>query len=83
MESKGYGTVHSYTAIHYPEIPPFDYPNCIVLVDMDEGVRLAAQITEVEPEDLEIGMRVKANIQEVQENLSLPVFEAATEGTAE
>ncbi|NND81347.1 MAG: DNA-binding protein [Gammaproteobacteria bacterium] len=75
LEASGAGTVHSYTAIHYPEIPPFDYPNIIVLVDLHEGVRLASQLIGCKPDDINIGDRVQANIQEVEEGLSLPLFE--------
>lgn len=74
IESKCTGTIYSYTAIHYPEIPPFDYPNCIVLVDLDEGVRIAAQISDIEPDEINIGDRVQAYITEVQDGLSLPIF---------
>lgn len=74
-ESKGLGTIYSFTVVHYPEIPPFDYPNAIVLVDLDEGVRLASQLEGTEPAEIKIGARVKANIKQVQEDLSLPIFE--------
>lgn len=76
QESKGVGTVYSYTSIHYPEIPPFDSPNSIVLVDLDEGARIAAQISGAKYDQLNIGMRVKADIVEVQDGLALPVFKA-------
>ncbi len=74
IESNCFGTIYSYTAIHYPEIPPFDYPNVIVLVDLDEGVRIAAQLEGTQPEKIEIGDRVQAHIKEVQDGLALPIF---------
>ena len=73
LESECTGTVHSFTSLHYPEIPPFDYPNTIVLVDLDEGVRIASQFN---GQQVSIGQRVKADIVEVQEGLSLPIFAA-------
>ena len=75
IESKCEGTIYSYTVMHYPEIPPFDYPNAIVLVDLDEGVRIASQLSGTKPDDIVIGSRVKANLVEVQEGMTLPVFE--------
>jgi len=75
IESVGQGTIYSYTVIHYPQIPPFEYPNAVVLVDLEEGVRLAAQLTGTDPEDIRIGQRVGARLIEVQEGLTLPVFE--------
>lgn len=78
IESGLEGTIHSYTVIHYPEIPPFDYPNAIVLVDLDEGVRLVAQLSGRDPEIIEIGQRVIAKLVEVQDGLTLPMFEVAS-----
>jgi uncharacterized OB-fold protein len=82
VESSCQGTVYSYTSIHYPEIPPFESPNCIVLVDLDEGARIAAQIEGIKYDAIEIGMRVIADIVEVQEGLSLPVFKLLETGTS-
>lgn len=75
IESKCEGTIYSYTVMHYPEIPPFDYPNAIVLVDLDEDVRIASQLTGTKPDDIVIGSRVKAKLVEVQDEMTLPVFE--------
>lgn len=75
VESACKGTIHSYTVIHYPEIPPFEYPNAVVLVDLDEGVRLASQLQGTAPEDIRIGDRVTAQFVEVQEGMTLPIFE--------
>ncbi|MCG8312187.1 MAG: OB-fold domain-containing protein [Pseudomonadales bacterium] len=77
VAAKGKGTVYTYTIMHYPEIPPFDYPNAIVLVDLEEGVRLVSQLTDCKPDDIAIGMPVEMEIKEVQEGMSLPLFKAA------
>lgn len=74
VEATGKGTVHSYTTMHYPHIPPFDYPNIIVLVDLDEGVRLVSQMVDCKPDDMQIGQQVEAVLTEVQEGLTLPLF---------
>ena len=75
IESAGKGTLYTYTVMHYPEIPPFDYPNIIVLVDLDEGVRIASQLVNCKPDAVQIGMKVEMNITEVQEGMSLPLFQ--------
>lgn len=77
-ESAGLGTIYSFTVLHYPEIPPFDYPNAIVLVELDEGVRIVSQLRGSEPENIQIGQRVQASIESVQDQLSLPIFEVIT-----
>ncbi|MFT7526771.1 MAG: putative OB-fold protein, partial [Arenicella sp.] len=80
-ESALAGSIHSFTVMHYPEIPPFDYPNAIVLVDLDEGVRITSQLEGVDPQDIQIGSRVIAQIKEVQDGLSLPIFGIDTSST--
>ncbi|MCP5019258.1 MAG: hypothetical protein GY938_28835 [Ketobacter sp.] len=76
IESKGKGTVYTYTVMHYPEIPPFDYPNAIVLVDLEEGVRIVSQLIGTKPNDIHIGMAVEMKLTEVQEGMTLPLFHA-------
>ena len=77
IESEGKGTIYSYTVLHYPEIPPFDYPNAIVLVDLDDGVRLASQLIGSRPDEIAIGQRVRADLVEVQDGMTLPLFKVA------
>ena len=45
--------------MHYPEVPPFEHPNPIALVDLDEGTRLVAQLVGAAPGAPAIGQRVK------------------------
>ena len=59
VQAKGQGTVHSFVVMHYPEVPPFEHPNPIVLVDLDEGTRLVAQIVGTHPSEVKIGQRVQ------------------------
>lgn len=83
VESKGKGTVYTYTVMHYPEIPPFDYPNAIILVDLEEGVRIVSQLLETTADAVHIGMAVEMTIQHVQEGLSLPLFRPVNAGRME
>jgi uncharacterized OB-fold protein len=76
IESKGKGTVYTFTVMHYPEIPPFDYPNAIVLVDLEEGVRIASQLIGTRQDDIRIGMPVEMKLTQVQDNMTLPLFHA-------
>ncbi len=77
IESEGKGTIYTYTVMHYPEIPPFDYPNPIVLVELNEGVRIVSQLIDADPEQIAIGLPVEMEIKEVQEGMSLPLFKLA------
>lgn len=58
VRASGYGKVYSFVVMHYPEVPPFEHPNPIGLIELDEGTRLVAQLVGVRPADVRIGQRV-------------------------
>jgi len=45
----------------------FEGPLLIALVDLDEGPRLAAQLTDVDPEELVIGMKLEMVTRKIRE----------------
>jgi len=72
--SKGNGELYSFVVMHYPEVPPFDYPNPIGLIQLDEGVRLPAGIVGIDPSELKIGQRLQVEFQTFDDELTLPLF---------
>lgn len=74
-ELSGRGTVYSYTIIHPPAPPAFDTPYVVTLVEAQESpeVRLVANIKDVDPEKLRIGMPVRVRFETV-EDVALPYF---------
>jgi hypothetical protein len=72
----GRGTVYSFVVMHYPEVPPFDHPNPIALVELDEGTRLVAQLVGVAPGAVAIGQRVKVEFASFNDggDIALPQF---------
>jgi uncharacterized OB-fold protein/acyl dehydratase len=72
--SAGQGTVYSYVVMHHPPIPGYDYPLPVVLVDLEEGIRIVSNIVDCELDEIHIGMRVEANIESVDDELKLPLF---------
>jgi uncharacterized protein len=79
QEASGRGTVFSYVVNHYPQVPAFDYPLLVALVELEEGTRLVANLSGVEPEKVAIGMPVVAEFVEFDDNLTLPVFRPTSE----
>lgn len=56
----GTGEVYSHTTLHHPPAGFEDQaPYTIALIQLDEGPMLTAQLTDVEAEDVAIGMRVE------------------------
>ena len=78
IESVGRGTLVSYTVVHHPQFPGYDYPLIIVLVDLEEGTRLTAQLQYCERGDVEFGMQVEAYIHEDTDGFKIPMFRPAT-----
>ena len=81
VESSGRGTVYSYVVVHYPQIPAFDYPLPIALVELEEGTRLVADLVGVDPADVHIGMAVEVEMVAVDDELILAMFRPAGQGT--
>jgi 3-oxo-4,17-pregnadiene-20-carboxyl-CoA hydratase alpha subunit len=75
--SKGAGTVYSYVVMHHPPIPGYDFPLPVALIDLDEGTRLVANVAGCKPSEVKVGMRVQAKIENVDEEMKLPVFYVA------
>ncbi|MEY4360970.1 MAG: hypothetical protein RL391_276 [Actinomycetota bacterium] len=84
------GTIHSYVVTHYPQVPSFEYPLPVLLVDLDPDphgrpsdrpVRLVVNTVDNALEGVRVGARVRIVIEKCDDDLSLPfavVEEAAT-----
>jgi uncharacterized OB-fold protein len=77
-EASGRGTVHSFVVAHHPPIPPFEYPNVIVLVELEEGTRLVSRLSGVGPDDVAIGMPVVVEFETIDDELTLHRFRPAS-----
>jgi uncharacterized OB-fold protein len=80
-ELSGRGTVYSYAALHYPQSPAFAYPVLAVLVDLEEGVRLLANLEGIAVDQVRIGMLVAVGFTPTADDCAVPVFRPA-EGPA-
>ncbi len=77
-EVSGLGQLYSYTVTHVPT-PGFEdrgaYP--IGLVELDEGVRIIANLVNVDPAALKIGMRLKVAFEKIAPDMNYFAFEPA------
>jgi len=62
IEAKGLGTVYSYTIMRNK--PPAAHA-VIALIDLVEGVRLMSRVVDCDPDEVRIGMAVRARAGEV------------------
>jgi uncharacterized OB-fold protein len=63
---RGRGAVFSYAEVAQPP-QGFSGPYLVALVELEEGIRVTAQLTDVEPDDVEIGMPVEMVTRRLQE----------------
>jgi uncharacterized OB-fold protein/acyl dehydratase len=80
IKSSGRGSIFSFVVVHYPQVPAFDYPLPVVLVELEEGTRLVSNIAGVEPPDVKIGMQVEVDFATYGDDLVLPVFRPVSAG---
>jgi uncharacterized OB-fold protein len=80
VASSGRGTLYSYVVVHYPQVPSFEYPLPIGLIELEEGTRVVANLDGMALEDIAIGMELRAEFVDHDDELSLPVFVPAGPG---
>jgi uncharacterized OB-fold protein/acyl dehydratase len=76
IEASGRGSVYSYTVMHHPTIPGYDFPCPVALIDLEEGTRIVANVAGCKPEEIHIGMKVECRFEDVDETMKLPFFYA-------
>lgn len=58
--ASGKGSVFSYVVHHAPKVPGRSLPFVIALVELEEGVRMLGELRGIEPEQVKIGLPVRA-----------------------
>ena len=74
VEASGRGTICSFTVIRHPQVPGYEYPLVIVLVDLEEGTRVTSELRDCDPGAVEFGMPVRARIHTDADGFRIPVF---------
>lgn len=75
----GAGTVYSYTIVRHPTHFAFagQVPYVIAIVELAEGPWLVSGVTGCAPDQVRVGMAVRACFREVADGVTLPYFEPA------
>lgn len=74
----GKGTVYSYTTTYVPTAGFEDkVPYVVGLIELDEGVRMISNVINIDPDDIEIGMKVKVTFEKLSDDISYFAFEPA------
>ena len=57
-----------------------DVPYTVVLIDLDEGVRMMSNVVGIDVEEVVIGQRVEVSWEPLSDGRHLPVFTPTKEG---
>jgi uncharacterized OB-fold protein/acyl dehydratase len=77
IAAKGGGTIYSYTVIHQPKFPGYDYPIVCAVIELDEGTRIVSNVVGCDPAEVKIGMRVQLSMDKIDDTMTLPMFRPA------
>ena len=74
--TSGKGELYSFTFTHVPT-PGFEAraPYVIGMIELDEGVRIIANLINIEIDDVEIGMRMKVAWEKLSDDITYFAFE--------
>lgn len=72
--ASGRGTVYSYVVHHAPPVPGKALPFVVALVELAEGVRMIAELVDVDPEQVSIGLPVRLALTGIDDSLTLPYW---------
>jgi uncharacterized OB-fold protein len=70
----GTGEVYSYVVHHHPPVPGHQAPFVVALVQLTEGVRMVGELLGADPEQVRVGMPVRAEFAKVDGDLTLPAW---------
>ncbi|MDE0777796.1 OB-fold domain-containing protein [Nocardioides sp.] len=78
--ASGRGTVFSYVVHRHPPVPGKELPIVLVLVELEEGLRMLGELVDVpddEIADVEVGAAVQVDFHRVDDDLTLPIWRRA------
>jgi hypothetical protein len=75
--SSGKGVIYSFVEPCYPQVPAFDYPLVVGLVELEEGTRLLTNIVDLDASKVAVGMPVELVLRSTDPELTLPMFRPA------
>ena len=79
----GRGRVHAYTVVHRPPHPAFakDAPYVVALIELAEGAVLMSNVVGCEPADVQVGQRVRATWEPLDDGRHLLLFAPESAGS--
>lgn len=82
VPASGKGEIYSYTVTQQALHPSLvdRIPHVVILVELDEGVRMTSNIVQCELDQIQIGMPVEVVFEKMNEGVTLPKFKPIRTG---
>ena len=79
VRASGRGEIYTFTVTRQNQAPAFAarVPYVLAYVLLDEGVQVLTNIVDCDPEAVRIGMSVEVTFEDLNDEISLPVFRPA------
>ena len=76
VDASGLGSIYSYTVCRIAASPAFEsrLPLTVAMIDLDEGVRMLANIVDSDVDRIDVGARVAVCFERIDETCTLPQF---------
>ena len=73
------GEIHTFTVVRQFGLPPFkdELPYVVAMIDLAEGLRMMGNVTDVDPDEVHIGMAVEAYAVLAEEGVGIPYWRPA------
>ena len=72
--ASGRATLYSFAVPHHPQVPGFEYPLFVGLVELDEGVRIVSNIVDCQRDELAVDMELELCWLDAGNDVVLPQF---------
>lgn len=72
--ASGRGEIYSFVVHHHPPVPGREPPFVIALVELEEGVRVLAELRGADPSEVRVGLAVEADFDRIDDELTLPAW---------
>ena len=80
VQARGTGRIYTFTICRIAANPAMTAPYAVALIDLDEGVRMLADIVDCDIELIRTGARVQVRFESISDEYTLPQFTLQEEG---
>jgi uncharacterized protein len=78
IEASGKATLYSFTVIPRSDIEEVPAPYVLAIVELEEGAMMGTTLTDVDPDQVEIGMALEVVFVPLGDEISIPRFRPAS-----